>query len=53
MRFARIRQPAMAALAVLLISGAGIAFAGNSAPAAPAAAARPWPHPRSFLPWRL
>ena len=39
MKFARFRQPALSALAVLLISGAGIAFAGNSAPAAPAAAA--------------
>jgi hypothetical protein len=39
MKIARFRQPAMAALAVLLISGAGIAFAGNRSPAAPAAAA--------------
>jgi hypothetical protein len=36
MKFARFRQPAMSALAVLLISGAGIAFAANS-PAAPVA----------------
>ncbi|MEO8437756.1 MAG: hypothetical protein ABI562_04795 [Chloroflexota bacterium] len=30
MKIARLRQPALSALAVLLISGAGIAFAGNS-----------------------
>ena len=30
MKYARLRQPAMSALAVLLISGAGIAFAANS-----------------------
>jgi len=29
MNMARFRQPALSALAVLLISGAGIAFAGN------------------------
>jgi hypothetical protein len=39
MKFARFRQPALSALAVLLISGAGVAFAGKAAPAAPAAAA--------------
>ncbi len=39
MKIARFRQPALSALAVLLISGAGIAFAGNSAPAAPTVAA--------------
>ena len=39
MKIARFRQPAIAALAVLLISGAGIAFAGNSSSAPPAAAA--------------
>jgi hypothetical protein len=38
MKIARFRQPAMSALAVLLISGAGIAFAGNGAPSAPLAA---------------
>lgn len=37
MKFARFRQPALSALAVLLISGAGIAFAGNASSAAPAA----------------
>lgn len=36
MKFSRLRQPAVSALAVLLISGAGIAFAGQ-APAAPSA----------------
>ena len=40
MKIARLRQPAVSALAVLLISGAGIAFAGNSPSAAPAAATR-------------
>ncbi len=35
MKIARFRQPALSALAVLLISGAGIAFAGNPS-AAPA-----------------
>lgn len=40
MKIARFRQPALSALAVLLISGAGVAFAGNTAsPAAPAQAA--------------
>ena len=39
MKIAHIRQSASAALAVLLISGAGIAFAGNSTTPAPAAAA--------------
>ncbi|HET7678049.1 MAG TPA: hypothetical protein VFK38_09375 [Candidatus Limnocylindrales bacterium] len=39
MKIARFRQPALSALAVLLISGAGIAFAGNGSSAAPAAAA--------------
>ena len=38
MKFARLRQPALSALAVLLISGAGIAFAGNGGAAAPASA---------------
>ena len=39
MKIARLRQPALSAVAVLLISGAGIAFAGNTAsPAAPATA---------------
>ena len=38
MKIARFRQPAVSALAVLLISGAGIAFAGNSPSAAPSAA---------------
>ena len=38
MKIARLRQPALSAVAVLLISGAGIAFAGNApSPAAPAA----------------
>jgi len=36
MKFARLRQPALSALAVLLISGAGIAFAGNRGASAPA-----------------
>ena len=39
MKFARFRQPALSALAILLISGAGVAFAGTSRSAAPAAAA--------------
>ena len=39
MKIARFRHSAEAAVAVLLISGAGIAFAGNSSTAAPAAAA--------------
>lgn len=39
MKIARFRQPALSALAVLLISGAGIAFARNASPAAPTAAA--------------
>jgi hypothetical protein len=39
MKIARFRQPAVGALAVLLISGAGIAFAANSPSAAPSAAA--------------
>ncbi|MDQ2966221.1 MAG: hypothetical protein M3R57_10275 [Chloroflexota bacterium] len=34
MKIARIRQPAVSALAVLLLSGAGIAFAGNAPTAA-------------------
>jgi hypothetical protein len=42
MKIARFRQPALGALAVLLISGTGFVFAGNSPPkpasAAPAAA---------------
>ena len=39
MKIARLRQPALSAVAVLLISGAGIAFAGNTpSPAVPAAA---------------
>lgn len=38
MKIARFRQPALSALAVLLISGAGIAFAGNGSQATPAAA---------------
>jgi hypothetical protein len=39
MQIARFRHSAEAAMAVLLISGAGIAFAGNSSPAAPVAVA--------------
>lgn len=39
MKIARFRQPALSALAVLLISGAGIAFAGNAAPPVPTVAA--------------
>jgi hypothetical protein len=39
MKFARFRQPALSALAILLISGAGVAFAGTSRSGAPAAAA--------------
>ena len=40
MKIARFRQPALSAVAVLLISGAGIAFAGNTpSPAVPAQAA--------------
>lgn len=39
MKLARLRHSAEAAVAVLLISGAGIAFAGNSPTAAPVAAA--------------
>jgi hypothetical protein len=35
MKIARFRQPALSALAVLLISGAGIAFAGNSSSSGP------------------
>ena len=35
MKIARFRQPALSALAVLLISGAGIAFAGNASTATP------------------
>jgi hypothetical protein len=38
MKIARFRQPALSALAVLLISGAGIAFAGNASPGVPVAA---------------
>lgn len=38
MKIARLRQPALSAVAVLLISGAGIAFAGTPSPAVPAAA---------------
>jgi hypothetical protein len=38
MKIARLRHSAEAAVAVLLISGAGIAFAGNSPTAAPSAA---------------
>ncbi len=38
MKIARLRQPALSAVAVLLISGAGIAFAGNTpSPTVPAA----------------
>lgn len=37
MKLDRFRAPALAATAVLLISGAGIAFAGSPAPAAPEA----------------
>jgi hypothetical protein len=37
-KLARLRQPALSALAVLLISGAGIALAGNRPAAAPEAA---------------
>lgn len=36
MKIARLRQPALSALAILVISGAGIAFAGNDQSAAPA-----------------
>lgn len=50
MKIARFRQPAVAAVAVLLISGAGIAFAGNSAPAAPAAAAPAAPAAEPVVP---
>ena len=39
MKIARFRQPALSALAVLLIGGAGIAFAGNGSQAAPTVAA--------------
>jgi hypothetical protein len=39
MNIARFRPAAISALAVLLISGAGIAFAANSSPAAPVAPA--------------
>jgi hypothetical protein len=39
MKIARIRQPAISALAVLILSGAGIAFAGNAPSAAPSVAA--------------
>ena len=39
MKIARLRQPALSAVAVLLISGAGIAFAGNTASRAVPAAA--------------
>ena len=39
MKIARFRQPALSAVAVLLISGAGIAFAGNHPPAVAAAVA--------------
>jgi hypothetical protein len=39
MKIARFRHSAEAAVAVLLISGAGIAFAGNSSPATPVAVA--------------
>jgi len=35
MKLDRFRAPALAAVAVLLISGAGIAFAGSPAPSAP------------------
>ena len=38
MKFARLRHSATSALAVLLISGAGIAFAGNGATAGAASA---------------
>jgi hypothetical protein len=41
MNFARFRQPAVSAVAVLLISGAGIAFAGNRAPAVSSPKAAP------------
>lgn len=39
MKIARFRQPALSAVAVLLISGAGIAFAANSPSASPASIA--------------
>jgi hypothetical protein len=39
MKSTRLRQPAISALAALLIGGAGIAFAGNGSSAAPTAAA--------------
>ena len=39
MKIARFRQPALSALAVLLISGAGIAYAGNN-PSATSAGVR-------------
>ena len=35
MKLDRFRAPALAAVAVLMISGAGIAFAGSPAPSAP------------------
>lgn len=41
MKIARFGRPAASALAVLLISGAGIALAGNGAPAPASAAAVP------------
>src|SRR5258707_15543969 len=50
MKFARFRQPALSATAVLLISGAGIAFAGNAAPAEPAAPAPVVAAPRGAAP---
>ena len=41
MKLDRFRAPALAAVAVLLISGAGIAFAGSPAPSAPVSQASP------------
>ena len=40
MKFSSLRQPAISAFAVLLISGAGIAFASNGTSSAPAAGAQ-------------
>ena len=41
MKLDRFRAPALAAVAVLMISGAGIAFAGSPAPSAPVTQASP------------